>query len=328
MKDARFDVTAIGNAIVDVLAQCSDSFITEQGLTKGAMSLIDAERATSLYSLMGPAVETSGGSAGNTAAGIAGLGGRVAYIGKVADDQLGDVFRHDITAAGVTFRTPPIKNQLPTARSFVLVTPDAQRTMQTFLGACTLLAPDDIDIDLIADSQVVFIEGYLWDLPAAIKSILKAANAAKAAGRKVSFTTSDAFCVGRFRDQFLDFIRTYVDILFSNEAEILSLCQVDNFDTAKEKARDLAEIVVITRSEKGSVVITGEETYVIQGEKVEVVDTTGAGDAYAAGFLYAYTQGRPLKVCGKLAGLVASEAISHLGARAESDLRQLAASVN
>ena len=327
MNDVRFDVTAIGNAIVDVLAQSDDSFLEEQGLSKGAMSLIDAERATSLYSLMGPATETSGGSAGNTAAGIATLGGKVAYIGKVADDQLGQVFRHDIGAVGVTFDTPPIRNHLPTARSFIFVTPDAQRTMQTFLGACTLLGPDDIDIDLVANSKVVFIEGYLWDLPAAIESILKAAKAAKKAGCKVSFTTSDAFCVDRFRDQFLDFIRTYVDILFSNQAEILSLFQVDDFDTAKEKARGLAEIVVVTRSEKGSVVITGNKTYLIPAEKVKVVDTTGAGDAYAAGFLYAYTQGKSLEVCGKLGGMVASEAISHIGARAEGDLRKLAASV-
>ncbi|HEX5140087.1 MAG TPA: adenosine kinase [Dehalococcoidia bacterium] len=326
MSDARFDVCAIGNAIVDVLAQAEDSFLDQQGLPKGAMSLIDADRAQALYSLMGPGVETSGGSAGNTAAGIAALGGKVAYIGKVADDQLGDVFRHDISAVGVTFSTPPISQKLPTARSFIFVTPDAQRTMQTFLGACTLLGPDDIDIDTVANSQVVFIEGYLWDLPAAIEGILKAAKAAKSAGRKVSFTTSDPFCVGRFRDQFLDFIRNDVDILFCNEAEILSLFQTEDFDAAVEKVRGMAEIVAVTRSEKGSVIVTKDETHIIPAQKVDVVDTTGAGDAYAAGFLYGYTQGKPLDVCGKLGGLVASEAISHYGARAETDLKALVAS--
>jgi sugar/nucleoside kinase (ribokinase family) len=327
MSDAKYDVVAIGNAIVDVIAQAEDSFLQQQNLPKGAMSLIDTDRATSLYNLMGPAVETSGGSAGNTAAGIAALGGKVAYIGKVANDQLGEVFRHDIRAVGVHFDTAPISDHLPTARSFIFVTPDAQRTMQTFLGACTLLGPNDIDTQLVADSKVVFIEGYLWDLPAAIEGILKAAKAAKDAGRKVSFTTSDAFCVDRFRDQFFEFIRDYVDILFSNEAEILSLFQVESFEEAEAKARGLADIVVVTRSEKGSVVITKDTTHVIAGQKVDVVDTTGAGDAYAAGFLYGYTQGKPLDVCGKLGGIVASEAISHYGPRAEADLKELTAGV-
>jgi sugar/nucleoside kinase (ribokinase family) len=327
MSEATYDVTAIGNAIVDVLAQAEDSFLDEQKLPKGAMSLIDSDQATALYGLMGPGVEASGGSAGNTAAGIAGLGGKVAYIGKVADDQLGEVFGHDIRAIGVTFNTPPLKNSLPTARCLIFVTPDAQRTMQTFLGACTQLGPDDIDIQVVQDSKVVFIEGYLWDLPAAIEGILKAAKAAKEAGRKVAFTTSDAFCVGRFREQFLEFITNDVDILFANESEILSLFEVEDFDTALEKARGLAEIVAVTRSEKGSVVVSGDQTHVIPGQKVDVVDTTGAGDAYAAGFLYAYTQGKPLDVCGKLGGLVASEAISHYGARAEADLKALAAGV-
>jgi sugar/nucleoside kinase (ribokinase family) len=327
MSDARFDVTCIGNAIVDVLAQAEDSFLVEQNLPKGAMNLIDADRATALYSLMGPGVETSGGSAGNTAAGIAALGGQVAYIGKVADDQLGEVYAHDIRAIGVTFNTRPLKNSLPTARSFIFVTPDAQRTMQTFLGACTQLGPDDIDTQLVADSGVVFIEGYLWDLPEAIEGIRKAAKAAKDAGRKVSFTTSDAFCVDRFRDQFIEFITNDVDILFANESEILSLFQVDDFDIAVERIRGKCEIAAVTRSEKGSVVITSEHAYLVEAQKVEVVDTTGAGDAYAAGFLYAYTQGRPLDVCGKLGGIVASEVISHYGARAETDLKQLAAKV-
>lgn len=327
MSDAKYDVVAIGNAIVDVLAQAEDSFLDEQGLPKGAMSLISAEQAHDLYGKMGPGVEASGGSAGNTAAGIAALGGKVAYIGKVADDQLGEVFAHDIRAIGVTFNTPPLQNSLSTARCLIFVTPDAQRTMQTFLGACTQLGPADIDTQMVADSKVVFIEGYLWDLPDAIEGILKAAKAAKDAGRKVSFTTSDPFCVGRFREQFFEFIRDYVDILFSNEAEILSLFETESFEEAEEKARGLAEIVVVTRSEKGSVVITPEKTYEVGAEKVDVQDTTGAGDAYAAGFLFGYTQGRPLDVCARLGGIVAAEAISHYGARAEADLKELTAGV-
>jgi sugar/nucleoside kinase (ribokinase family) len=327
MNEAQYDVTAIGNAIVDVLAQAEDKFLIDQKLPKGAMSLIDANDAGRLYSLMGPGVEASGGSAANTAAGIAALGGKVAYIGKVADDQLGEVFRHDIRAVGVSFDTPPLKDGLPTARCLIFVTPDAQRTMQTFLGACTTLGPGDIDEQLIADSKVVFIEGYLWDAPAAIEGIRKAARAAEAAGRKVAFTTSDPFCVDRFRSEFLEFIDSQVDILFANEAEILSLFEVNDFDIAMERIRGRCEVAAITRSEKGSVVVTKDHTYLIEGQKVDVVDTTGAGDAYAAGFLYAYTQGKPLDFCGRLGGMVASEAISHYGARAEADLKQLAAQV-
>lgn len=327
MSEAQYHVTAIGNAIVDVLAQADDKFIDEHKLVKGAMSLIDSDDAERLYGLMGPGVSASGGSAANTAAGIAALGGKVGYIGKVAEDQLGDVFLHDIRAVGATFNTPPLKDGLPTARCLIFVTPDAQRTMQTFLGACTTLGPEDIDEQLVADSEVTFIEGYLWDAPRAIEGIRKAARAANQAGRKVAFTTSDAFCVDRFRDQFIEFIRDEVDILFANEAEILSLFQVEDFDDATAAVRKLCDIAAITRSEKGSVVVTPDNSYLIEGQKVEVVDTTGAGDAYAAGFLYAYTHGKPLAVCGKLGGMVATEAISHYGARAEADLKQMAAAL-
>lgn len=327
MNDRQYDVTAIGNAIVDVLAQSDDAFLTEQKLPKGAMSLIDALDAERLYGLMGPGVERSGGSAANTAAGLSGLGARVAFIGKVSDDQLGEVFRHDIQAVGVDFKTPPLTEGLSTARCLIFVTPDAQRTMQTFLGACTAFSAGDVDEDLIRNSKVLYLEGYLWDAPHAIEGLLKAIEVAKAAGTKVAFTTSDAFCVDRFRDQFIDLITNHVDILFANESEILSLFQVEDFDEAINRVRPMCEIAAVTRSEKGSVVLSGDQTHVIAAQKVNVVDTTGAGDAYAAGFLYGYTQGRPLDVCGKLGGMLASEAISHYGARAETDLKQLTAGV-
>ncbi len=327
MNDRQYDVTAIGNAIVDVLAQSDDKFLEEHKLPKGAMSLIDATDAERLYEIMGPGVERSGGSAANTAAGLSGLGARVGFIGKVSDDQLGDVFRHDIRAVGVEFDTPPLSEGLSTARCLIFVTPDAQRTMQTFLGACTAFSAHDVDEEMIKNSKVLYMEGYLWDAPHAIDGLLKAIDVAKTAGTKVSFTTSDAFCVGRFRDQFLDLIQNHIDILFANESEILSLFETDDFDAAVERVRPMCEIAVVTRSEKGAVVVSGNETHKIEAQKVNVVDTTGAGDAFAAGFLYGYTQGKPLDVCGKLGVALASEAISHYGARAETDLKQLAAKI-
>jgi sugar/nucleoside kinase (ribokinase family) len=328
MSDPTYDVIAVGNAIVDVLANAEDKFLTDQQLPKGGMSLIDSAAADRLYDLMNAGIEASGGSAANTIAGIAGLGGRAAFIGKVADDQLGEVFAHDIHAVGVKFETPPLKGGLSTARCLILVTPDAQRTMQTFLGACTELGPEDVDEALITASGVTYLEGYLWEQPRAIEAMLHAARLAGAAGRKVALTLSDAFCVGRHRDEFLDLIEKHVDILFANESEVKSLYQVDDFDAALQKARNIADIVALTRSEKGSVVVSGDEVHVIDAEKVaKVVDTTGAGDAYAAGFLYAYTRGRDLRTCGRLGGKMAAEVISHYGARAEVDLKQMAASV-
>jgi sugar/nucleoside kinase (ribokinase family) len=327
-SDTRFDVTAIGNAIVDVLAQAEEKLLVEQQLNKGAMSLIQGDDADRLYSLMGPGVEVSGGSAANTAAGIAGLGGRVAFIGKVADDQLGEVFAHDIRAAGVTFDTVPLKGSLSTARCLIFVTPDSQRTMQTFLGACTELGPEDIHEESVAASNVVFIEGYLWDAPRAKEGILRAARIARDAGRKVSFTLSDPFAVDRHREEFRDLVENHVDILFANEVEIQSLYEVDDFDAALQRVQGVCEVAALTRSAKGSVVVGTEEVHVIDAEPgVKVLDTTGAGDAYAAGFLYAYTQGWPLQACGRLGGKLAAEIISHYGARAETDLKQLAAAV-
>ena len=257
MTNARFDVTAIGNAIVDVLAQADDKLLEEHKLAKGAMSLIDATDAERLYKIMGPGVEASGGSAANTIAGIAALGGRTAYIGKVADDQLGDVFTHDIRAVGVTYDTPRLTEGLSTARCLIFVTPDAQRTMQTFLGATTQLGPEDVNIDYITGSKVLYLEGYLWDQPRAKEAMRNAAIKAQEAGVKVAFTTSDAFCVDRFRDEFIELIDNHVDILFANESEILSLYQVQSFDEALQKVKGHAEIAALTRSEKGSVVVSG-----------------------------------------------------------------------
>jgi sugar/nucleoside kinase (ribokinase family) len=328
MSSPRFDVTAIGNAIVDVLARAEDGFLAEHNLPKGAMNLIDAATAEKLYSAMGPGREASGGSAGNTAAGIAGLGGRAAYIGKVAADQLGEVFTHDIRAVGVTYDTPPLTGGLPTARSLILITPDAQRTMQTFLGATTQLGPEDLNMDYITSSKVLYLEGYLWDQPRAKEAMRDAAIKAHEAGVKVSLTLSDSFCVARFRDEFLELAENHVDILFANENEILSLYQTESFDEALKQVRNHCEIAALTRSEKGSVVVNGDEVHTIAAEKgVTVVDTTGAGDAYAAGFLYAYTQGHNLATCGRLGGLLAAEVISHLGPRAEANLKELAATI-
>ena len=328
MKNARFDVTAIGNAIVDVLARADDALLAQHNLAKGAMSLIDTETAERLYGIMGPGTERSGGSAGNTAAVIAGLGGRVAYIGKVAADQLGEVFTHDIRAIGVTYDTPPLAGGLPTARCLIFVTPDAQRTMQTYLGATTQLGPEDVSLDYITGSKVLYLEGYLWDQPRAKTAMREAAIKAKEAGAKVSLTLSDAFCVARFRDEFLELAEQHVDILFANESEILSLYQVDHFDEALQRVRQHCEIAALTRSEKGSVVVNGDEVHVIDAEKgVKVVDTTGAGDAYAGGFLYGYTQGYDLATCGRLGGLMAAEVISHMGPRPEADIRKLASSI-
>ena len=329
MDTRRFDVTAIGNAIVDVIAQAEDSLLAEHNLPKGAMNLIDAETAHKLYAIMGPGKEASGGSAGNTIAGIAALGGKTAYIGKVAADQLGEVFTHDIRAVGVTYDTKPLVDGLPTARSLIFVTPDAQRTMQTFLGATTQLGPEDVNMDYIISSRVLYLEGYLWDQPRAKKAMREAAIIAQQADVKVSLTLSDAFCVARFRDEFLDLAEKHVDILFANESEILSLYQTDNFDTALQQVRKHCEIAALTRSEKGSVVVNGNEVHIIDAVKgVKVVDTTGAGDAYAAGFLYAYTQDRDLATCGRLGSAMAAKVISHFGQRSEvADIRKIAASV-
>lgn len=327
-ESKNFDVTAIGNAIVDVLAQADDDLLARHHLPKGAMNLIDADAAERLYAIMGAAIESSGGSAGNTIAGLAALGGRGAYIGKVADDQLGQVFTHDIRAVGVEYDTAPLQGGLPTARSLIFVTPDAQRTMQTFLGACTQLGPEDVNMDYITSSKVVYLEGYLWDLPRAKAAMRDAALRAQSAGVKVSLTLSDAFCVDRFREEFLELVHKHVDILFANENEILSLYQVATFDDALQQVRAHCEIAALTRSEKGSVIVSGDEVHVIDAIKgVKVVDTTGAGDAYAAGFLFGYTRGYDLATCGRLGGAMAAHVISHYGGRPQGDMKAVAAKV-
>jgi sugar/nucleoside kinase (ribokinase family) len=324
MTSAAFDVLGIGNAIVDVITRADDTFLGQHGLVKGSMMLIDEERAETLYAAMGPGIEVSGGSCGNTMAGVASFGGKGAYIGKVRNDQLGKVFGHDLKALGVSFDTASATSGPATARCLIVVTPDAQRTMNTYLGACTGLGPADIDTKVVGDAKVTYVEGYLWDAPEAKKAVLKAFDAAHAADRLVSITLSDSFCVHRYREEFRDLIRNKVDILFGNEAEIKSLYEVETFDEALEAARKEAKIAALTRSEKGSIVIRGGETYAVPAAAVgKVVDTTGAGDLYASGFLFGYTHGKPLAECARLGGIAAAEVISHVGARPEQTLRKL-----
>lgn len=324
MTDTRYDVLAIGNALVDVIVHADDALLLAQGMAKGAMTLIDEERAHALYDLMPPAVEISGGSAGNTIAGVASLGGRAAYIGKVSDDQLGDVFRHDIRAAGVAYGVAPAAGGLSTGRCLIFVTPDAQRTMNTYLGASSTLGPGDVDEALVASARVTYLEGYLWDPPPAKDAFLKAARIAHGASRKVALTLSDAFCVDRYRESFLDLVEYHIDVLFANEAEILSLYQVSSFDDALQRVRGHCEIAALTRSAKGSVVVSDGEVHVIDASPVaRVVDTTGAGDLYAAGFLFGLTSGRDLASCGRIGAIAAAEVISHVGARPETRLADL-----
>lgn len=320
------DVVAIGNAIVDVIARIDDAFLATHGVERGAMTLIDDTRSEALYDAMPPGLEMSGGSAGNTAAGLAALGARTGYIGKVRDDVLGKVFRHDITAQGVRFETASAADGPPTARCLVLVTPDAQRSMNTHLGACANLTPDDVDPTMIAEAQVVYLEGYLWDPPQAKEAFLKAAKIAHENGGKVALSLSDSFCVDRHRAEFQELVRHHVDILFANEQEIVSLFEVSSFDEALQKVRFEVETAALTRSDKGSVVMHRDEVHVLDAEPADrVVDSTGAGDLYAAGFLYGYTQGKDVATCGRLGGLCAAEIISHYGARPEADLKKLAA---
>ncbi|MBK1669443.1 adenosine kinase [Rhodovibrio sodomensis] len=326
MSELRLDVLGIGNAIVDVIARSDDDFLAAHALPKGGMTLIDSDQAHRLYEAMGPATEMSGGSVANTMAGIASLGGRGAFIGKVRNDQLGGIFRHDIQATGVDFETPSAATGLPTARCLVFVTPDAQRTMATFLGASTELGPDDLDHHQIAQAKVTYLEGYLWDAPAAKQAFVEAARAAHESGNRVALSLSDGFCVDRHRDSFLDLVENHVDILFANEDEITKLYQVDAFDDALQHVRGHCEVAALTRSAKGSLVLSGEEVHVVDAATPErLADTTGAGDLYAAGFLYGFTQGYGLPDCGRLGAAAAAEAISHVGARPEMPLNNLIA---
>lgn len=324
--ETTLDVLGIGNAIVDVLSHEDDSFLSRYDLKKGAMTLIDAVQAKNLYDIMGSAIEVSGGSAANTLAGVASLGGRAGYIGKVAADQLGEVFSHDMRSVGVRFETQPLEGDVPTARCLVMVTPDAQRTMSTYLGACVALGPDDVQEDMVAEAKVTYLEGYLWDPPQAKSAFLKAAEIAHAKQRKVSLSLSDAFCVDRHRESFLGLVEGHIDVLFANEVEIMSLYEVNRFEEAVENVRRHCEVAALTRSEKGAVIVGPDGVHEVPAAPVErVVDTTGAGDLYAAGFLYGLTHGKPLPECGRLGAVAAAEVISHFGARPETALSKLIA---
>src|SRR5262245_1082216 len=326
MTATRYDVLGIGNAIVDVIARAEEAFLAGQGMHKGTMALIDEARAEAIYDAMGPAIEVSGGSAANTIVGVANLGARAAFIGKVKDDELGRTFTHDIRAAGVAFNTPPASDGPSTARCYVLVTPDGERTMNTYLGAAQDLHPNDVDADAVAGSAITYLEGYLWDPPKAKEAFLKAAKIAHGAGRKVALTLSDAFCVGRYRDEFLNLIRTRtVDILFANERELQSLYQTEDFDAALAALRKDTKLGVVTRSEKGCVVIEGGQTEAVPAAPInKLVDATGAGDLFAAGFLVGHARGADHRSSARLGALAAAEVIQHLGARPESSLKTLA----
>ena len=320
-----YDVAAIGNAIVDVIAPSSDEFIADQALPKGGMTLIDDLRAEELYEAMAQGQEASGGSAANSMAGVASFGGRAAFIGKVGDDQLGRVFAHDIRAIGAHYDTAPLASGAATGRCLINVTPDGQRTMATFLGAANLLGPGDVDPKVIESAKITFLEGYLFTPEEARKAFAKAAGLARASDRLIALTLSAGFVVESFRETLVEFIETQVDILFANEEEITLLFQTKSFDEAVNLARPHVKIAALTCGAQGSVVIGGDESHQVAAEPIDkLVDTTGAGDAYAAGFLYGLARGRPLNVCGRLGSIAAAEVISHYGARPETSLRDLA----
>lgn len=328
MAHAQFDVLALGNAIVDVIARTEDDFLLAHNLEKGSMRLIGESEAEAIYKAMGPAHIVSGGSAANTAVGVASLGARAAFIGKVKDDEVGHLFTHDIRAAGVAFESSPALGGPATARSFILVTPDGERTMNTYLGACQNLTMLDIDDAQIAASSIVYLEGYLWDPPAAKDAFRKAAAAAHKHGRKVALTLSDSFCVDRWRDEFIDLIRTgTIDILFANEHELRALYVTGRTEDAIEALRAENRLLgVVTRSEEGSVVVTREETLAVPAFPIhELIDTTGAGDLFAAGFMAGLARGQSYRDCARLGALAAAEIIQHLGARPEKNLAALAA---
>lgn len=323
-RDTEYDVVGIGNALVDVIAHAPDEFVDDHGLVKGSMDLVDTDRAVQLYQALGSAVEMSGGSAANTMCGVASFGGRAAYIGKVTDDELGQVFGHDLLAVGVQFRPGGHRNEVPTGRCIIVVTPDAERTMNTFLGASSLLGVDDVDDAAVAAGKLLYMEGYLFDRGEAKAAFRHAAGVAHEAGGMVSLTLSDSFCVARHRHDFRDLVSDEVDLLFGNDAELMSLYETDTFDEAIAELRRHCEFAAITTGAAGSVIVTGDDVIEVQAQPVRrVVDTTGAGDLYAAGFLYGVTTGRPLPECGRLGSIAASEVISHVGPRPLVELRTL-----
>jgi sugar/nucleoside kinase (ribokinase family) len=324
MPDAQFDVVGVGNAIVDVIAQADNALIERLKLSKGTMTLIESHEADRLYSEMGSGIETSGGSAANTLAGIASLGGKAAYIGKVRDDQLGGVFSHDIKAAGVDYRLRAATEGPTTARCLIFVTPDADRTMQTYLGVSVMLGSDDIDPEAIGGARITYLEGYLFDREEAKEAFVKAAELAHAAGRKVALSLSDPFCVDRHRASFQHLVEGHIDILFANHDEITSLYETDSFDDAVGQLVGKVELAAVTRGAEGSVIVTSSEVTEIPAEAVDkVVDTTGAGDLYAAGVLFGLTQGYELDIAGRIGSICAAEVISHYGARPETSLAAL-----
>ena len=321
---SRFDVVAIGNALVDVLSYEDDDFVVRTGVERGAMTMVDAARSDEIYEQMGPAREVSGGSAANTAAGVASFGGRAAFFGRTADDTFGKVYAHDLRSIGVHFDSPAAADGDPTGRCLVIVTPDAQRTMCTYLGTGGALDRSYVDEAVVESAAVTFIEGYMWDQPPAKEAIRHAADVAHRADNRVALTLSDPFCVERHRAEFRELIEGKIDILFANEVEIMSLYEVDTFDEALQHVKGHCEIAALTRGASGSVIVAGDEVHVIDAAPAKVVDTTGAGDLYAAGFLYGFTHGRDLATSGRLASLAAGEIISHLGARPEQSLAELA----
>ncbi len=325
----ELDVLGLGNAIVDVLYEADDRMLDRLDLAKGTMTLVDQARMAELYGGIGPAVEMSGGSCANTMAALASLGARAAYVGKVQRDQLGEVFGHDIRATGVTFDSRPLEGGPPTARCLVLVTPDAQRTMATYLGACVELGPDDVDEARVAAAQIVYLEGYLWDRPNAKQACLKAAEIAHRHGRQVALTLSDPFCVARWRAEFADLIAHHADIVIANEVEICSLYGANSFDDVVDVVRGQIGVAALTRGAEGSVIVAGDEVHVIEAAPIEkLVDTTGAGDLYAAGLLYGLTHDLPLATCGHLASLSAGHILGHYGARAAGPLKPLVAAAH
>ncbi|MBY0356038.1 MAG: adenosine kinase [Rickettsiales bacterium] len=325
-EHTRFDVTGVGNAIVDILSRVEENFITQHGMDKGGMALIDAQRAEALYAALGQCIECSGGSVANTVAALASLGARTAYMGRVYDDALGSIFRHDMRANGVTFDVPAASEGLPTARCFICVTPDAERTMNTFLGACTQFAPQDVHEETIAASAVLYLEGYLWDQPAAKEAIRKAMQAAKQAGRAVAFTLSDTFCVERHRAEFLEMIAENVDILFANEHEIRALAQQTDLAQASATIAPMLRLMVITRGAEGADVwLNGQLTHVDAAPVSQVVDLTGAGDLFACGFLYGLTQGWSMTESAQMGNRCAAEIIQQVGARSQQPLKRLVA---
>ncbi len=326
MTDAKYDVLGIGNAIFDVLVQTDEGFLARHGMTKGGMALIDEARAAAIYRDMGPATEMSGGSAANTIVGLANLGARAAYVGKVRDDQIGRLYSHDIRAAGVAFETKAAAGGPATGCSYILVTPDGERTMNTYLGAAQDLTPDDIDPAAVAASSIVYLEGYLWDPKSAKEAFVKASKIAHDAGREVALTLSDAFCVGRYRGEFLDLMRSgTVDLIFANEAELHSLYETSDVDVALGQLRKDVKLGVVTRSEKGCVVASKDGITAVPASPIEkLVDTTGAGDLFAAGFLFGLVRGVGHENAGRLGGLAAAEVIQHIGARPQVSLKALA----